>query len=126
MLFAIQRGDVMVVNELATSAAYRLLKENKDGWIPLHDAAFCGQKECMKILLKGMTPPKAFLFGPKHVAAPFDPEIYSKRCHFLKDIFPIPDRSLVFYLPSFFHSSSGFCRQAYLAGADSSAPLCVS
>lgn len=56
MLFAVQRGDVMVVNELATSAAHRLLKENKDGWIPLHDAAFCGQTECMKILLKGMTP----------------------------------------------------------------------
>lgn len=52
VLFAIQRGDVMVVNELATSAAHRLLKENKDGWIPLHDAAFCGQLECMKILLK--------------------------------------------------------------------------
>lgn len=51
----------MVVNELATSAAHRLLKENKDGWIPLHDAAFCGQLECMKILLKGMT----ILVGPK-------------------------------------------------------------
>lgn len=61
VLFAIQRGDVMVVNELATSAAHRLLKENKDGWIPLHDAAFCGQLECMKILLKGMT----ILVGPK-------------------------------------------------------------
>lgn len=70
VLFAIQRGDVMVVNELATSAAHRLLKENKDGWIPLHDAAFCGQTECMKILLKGMTPPKAFLLVSKHVAAP--------------------------------------------------------
>uniref|UniRef100_A0A8C8A4S6 Ankyrin repeat and SOCS box containing 2b n=1 Tax=Oryzias sinensis TaxID=183150 RepID=A0A8C8A4S6_9TELE len=30
-----------------------LLKENKDGWIPLHDAALCGQTECLKTLLKG-------------------------------------------------------------------------
>lgn len=53
----------MVVNDLATSAAHRLLKENKDGWIPLHDAAFCGQTECIKILLKGMVL-KAFLLAP--------------------------------------------------------------
>lgn len=53
MVFAITRGDVMALNDLATSAAHRLLKENKDGWIPLHDAAFCGQAECIKILLKG-------------------------------------------------------------------------
>lgn len=55
----------MVVSDLATSAAHRLLKENKDGWIPLHDAAFCGQTDCMKILLKGMTPAKAFLLVTK-------------------------------------------------------------
>lgn len=66
MLLAIRRGDVMVVNEAAASAAHRLLKENKDGWIPLHDAAFCGQLECMKILLKGMT----IVVGPKRVSAP--------------------------------------------------------
>lgn len=63
MVFAITRGDVMAVNDLATSAAHRLLKENKDGWIPLHDAAFCGQTECIKILLKGMAL-KAFLLAP--------------------------------------------------------------
>lgn len=52
VVFAIRRGDVKAVNDLATSAAHRLLKENKDGWIPLHDAAFCGQTECLKTLLR--------------------------------------------------------------------------
>ena len=55
VVFAIRRGDVKAVNDLATSAPLSLLKENEDGWIPLHDAAFCGQTECLKILLRGMT-----------------------------------------------------------------------
>lgn len=66
VVFAIRRGDVKAVNELATSAAHRLLKENKDGWIPLHDAAFCGQSDCIKSLLKGMTL-KALLRVPDSV-----------------------------------------------------------
>ncbi|KAM6968554.1 ankyrin repeat and SOCS box protein 2-like isoform 1-T1 [Tautogolabrus adspersus] len=49
---AIRRGDVKAVNDLATSAPLRLLKENKDGWIPLHDASFCGQTECLMTLLR--------------------------------------------------------------------------
>ncbi|XP_032356403.1 ankyrin repeat and SOCS box protein 2 isoform X1 [Etheostoma spectabile] len=49
---AIRRGDVKAVNDLATSAPLSLLKENEDGWIPLHYAAFCGQTECLKILLR--------------------------------------------------------------------------
>ncbi|XP_068608068.1 ankyrin repeat and SOCS box protein 2-like [Brachionichthys hirsutus] len=48
---AVRRGDVKAVNDLAASATHRLLKQNKDGWIPLHDAALCGQTECLKILL---------------------------------------------------------------------------
>ncbi|XP_031135021.1 ankyrin repeat and SOCS box protein 2-like isoform X2 [Sander lucioperca] len=52
VVFAIRRGDVKAVNDLATSAPLSLLKENEDGWIPLHDAAFCGQTECLKILLR--------------------------------------------------------------------------
>ncbi|XP_049917800.1 ankyrin repeat and SOCS box protein 2-like [Epinephelus moara] len=52
VVFAIRRGDVEAVNDAATSAPLSLLKENKDGWIPLHDAAFCGQTECLKILLR--------------------------------------------------------------------------
>lgn len=53
VVFAIRRGDVKAVNDLAASAPPSLLKENKDGWIPLHDAAFCGQAECLKALLRG-------------------------------------------------------------------------
>uniref|UniRef100_A0A3Q3A549 Ankyrin repeat and SOCS box containing 2b n=1 Tax=Kryptolebias marmoratus TaxID=37003 RepID=A0A3Q3A549_KRYMA len=30
-----------------------LLKENKDGWLPLHHAAYFGQTECLKALLRG-------------------------------------------------------------------------
>ncbi|XP_070698964.1 ankyrin repeat and SOCS box protein 2-like isoform X2 [Pempheris klunzingeri] len=52
VVFAIRRGDVRAVNDLTTSAPHSLLKENKDGWIPLHDAAFCGQTECLGTLLK--------------------------------------------------------------------------
>ncbi|KAM6912473.1 ankyrin repeat and SOCS box protein 2-like isoform 1-T1 [Xenentodon cancila] len=52
VVFAIGRGDVEAVNDLATSSSHSLLKENKDGWIPLHDAAYCGQAECLKILLR--------------------------------------------------------------------------
>ncbi|KAM8917551.1 LOW QUALITY PROTEIN: ankyrin repeat and SOCS box protein 2-like [Spinachia spinachia] len=51
-VFAIRRGDVKAVNDLATSAPLSLLRENKDGWIPLHDAAFSGQTECLKIILR--------------------------------------------------------------------------
>ncbi|XP_034530867.1 ankyrin repeat and SOCS box protein 2-like isoform X2 [Notolabrus celidotus] len=49
---AIRRGDVKAINDLATSAPHSLLRESKDGWIPLHDAAFCLQTECLKSLLK--------------------------------------------------------------------------
>ncbi|KAM6916868.1 ankyrin repeat and SOCS box protein 2-like [Lycodopsis pacificus] len=52
VVFAIRRGDVKAVHDLATSAPLSLLKENKDGWIPLHDAAFSGQTECLKIILR--------------------------------------------------------------------------
>uniref|UniRef100_UPI0037E8F1D2 ankyrin repeat and SOCS box protein 2-like isoform X2 n=1 Tax=Semicossyphus pulcher TaxID=241346 RepID=UPI0037E8F1D2 len=52
LVSAIRRGDVKAVNDLATSAPQSLLMENKDGWIPLHDAAFCGQTDCLKTLLR--------------------------------------------------------------------------
>ncbi|KAG8013388.1 Ankyrin repeat and SOCS box protein 2 [Nibea albiflora] len=56
VVFAIRRGDLKALNDLATSAAHHLQKEDKDGWIPLHHAAFCGQTECLKILLRGADP----------------------------------------------------------------------
>ncbi|KAM9354187.1 ankyrin repeat and SOCS box protein 2-like [Pholidichthys leucotaenia] len=52
VVFAIKSGDVEAVNDLAASSSHSLLKENKDGWIPLHDAAYYGQTECLKALLR--------------------------------------------------------------------------
>lgn len=49
---AIRRGDVEAINDLAASTPHNMVKENKDGWIPLHHAAFCGETECLKALLK--------------------------------------------------------------------------
>uniref|UniRef100_A0A3Q0T301 Ankyrin repeat and SOCS box containing 2b n=1 Tax=Amphilophus citrinellus TaxID=61819 RepID=A0A3Q0T301_AMPCI len=50
---AIKRGDVETVRNL-TASSHWALKENKDGWIPLHDAACLGQPECLKTLLRGI------------------------------------------------------------------------
>lgn len=52
MVSAIRRGDVEAVNDLGPSSL-GLLKENKDGWVPLHHAAYHGQTECLKALLRG-------------------------------------------------------------------------
>ncbi|XP_056152259.1 ankyrin repeat and SOCS box protein 2-like [Lampris incognitus] len=52
VVFAVRSGDVEAVNELAESSPHSLMKENKDGWIPLHEAAYCGDAGCMKTLLK--------------------------------------------------------------------------
>ncbi|KAJ8288917.1 hypothetical protein COCON_G00015760 [Conger conger] len=49
---AIRSGDVKTVSDLASSSAKSLLLENKDGWIPLHEAAYYDQVECLKVLLK--------------------------------------------------------------------------
>uniref|UniRef100_A0A8D2ZM74 Ankyrin repeat and SOCS box containing 2b n=1 Tax=Scophthalmus maximus TaxID=52904 RepID=A0A8D2ZM74_SCOMX len=45
-------GDVKALHDLETSAPHSLLRENKDGWIPLHDAAYCGQAGCLETLLR--------------------------------------------------------------------------
>lgn len=68
VVHAISRGDVDAVIDLTTSAPHSLLKENKEGWIPLHYAAYCGQNECLKVLLKGMTL-KASLMVPNSLFA---------------------------------------------------------
>ncbi|XP_072221421.1 ankyrin repeat and SOCS box protein 2-like isoform X2 [Leuresthes tenuis] len=52
VVFAIRRGDVEALHDLTTTSPQSLLRENKDGWIPLHDAAYLGWTECLKILLK--------------------------------------------------------------------------
>ncbi|XP_024861835.1 ankyrin repeat and SOCS box protein 2-like [Kryptolebias marmoratus] len=52
VVFAIRKGDLEAVNDLAASSSHSLLKENKDGWLPLHHAAYFGQTECLKALLR--------------------------------------------------------------------------
>ncbi|XP_016527520.1 ankyrin repeat and SOCS box protein 2b isoform X1 [Poecilia formosa] len=49
---AVRRGDVETLKDLAASSSHSLLKENKDGWLPLHDAAYSGQTGCLETLLK--------------------------------------------------------------------------
>lgn len=53
MVSAVRRGDVETLKDLAASSSHSLLKENKDGWLPLHNAAYSGQTACLKTLLKG-------------------------------------------------------------------------
>lgn len=52
---AIGEGDVGTVRLLVKTSGCNLLTANKLGWIPLHEAAYYGQYDCMKILLKGST-----------------------------------------------------------------------
>ncbi|CAG5866414.1 unnamed protein product [Menidia menidia] len=49
---AIKRGDVGALHDLASSSPQCLLMENKDGWIPLHDAAYLGWTQCLDVILK--------------------------------------------------------------------------
>ncbi|XDV42193.1 hypothetical protein PO909_010902 [Leuciscus waleckii] len=49
---AILDGAVGTVRLLVKQPGCNLLTANKDGWIPLHEAAYCGQDQCIKILLR--------------------------------------------------------------------------
>ncbi|XP_041950384.1 ankyrin repeat and SOCS box protein 2-like isoform X2 [Alosa sapidissima] len=50
---AIWKNDAKTLSEiLGTEPALSLSKTNKDGWIHLHEAAYCGALECLKVLLK--------------------------------------------------------------------------
>ena len=35
------------------SVSHSLTREGQDGWTPLHEAAFCGETEAVKMILKG-------------------------------------------------------------------------
>lgn len=50
---AISEGDVGSVRLLVKQPGCNLLKPNKDGWIPLHEATYYGQDQCIKIILRG-------------------------------------------------------------------------
>ncbi|XP_048062494.1 ankyrin repeat and SOCS box protein 2 isoform X1 [Megalobrama amblycephala] len=49
---AILEGDVGTVRLLVKQPGCNVLAPNKDGWIPLHEAAYYGQDQCIKILLR--------------------------------------------------------------------------
>lgn len=96
VVFAIRRGDVEAVNDLTASSSHCLVRENKDGWLPLHHAAFCGQAECLKAILRGNNIQNIWLLG-----------------------------CFVFSFCFSFSSPSRFNRQADAAGANSTAARCV-
>ncbi|XP_061898206.1 ankyrin repeat and SOCS box protein 2-like isoform X1 [Entelurus aequoreus] len=52
VVLIIGEGDVEAVNELAATSPHSLMRENPEGWIPLHHAAYRGQAECLRTLLK--------------------------------------------------------------------------
>lgn len=49
---AIWEGDVGTVRLMVKKSECNLLTANRFGWIPLHEAAFYGQDQCIKILLR--------------------------------------------------------------------------
>ncbi|XP_077395867.1 ankyrin repeat and SOCS box protein 2-like isoform X2 [Festucalex cinctus] len=51
VVLAIRGGDVEAVKKQAASSPHNLMRENKEGWIPLHHAAASGQSECLRTLL---------------------------------------------------------------------------
>ncbi|KAJ8009239.1 hypothetical protein DPEC_G00086830 [Dallia pectoralis] len=48
----IKNGDLKALKEIAINNPTSLLVANDDGWISLHEAAYYGQEECLKIILK--------------------------------------------------------------------------
>lgn len=50
---AIWKGDVGTVRLMVKKSECNLLTANRFGWIPLHEAAYYGQDQCIKILLRG-------------------------------------------------------------------------
>ncbi|KAI4892274.1 hypothetical protein NFI96_011998 [Prochilodus magdalenae] len=50
IILAIRKGDVQTVSELAASAS--CIQAQTEDWTALHEAAQCGQADCLKALLK--------------------------------------------------------------------------
>ncbi|XP_030071181.1 ankyrin repeat and SOCS box protein 2 isoform X2 [Microcaecilia unicolor] len=51
IVVAIMNGDTDTLTNIIKSER-NLAEPNKDGWLPLHDASYYGQLECLKLLLK--------------------------------------------------------------------------
>ena len=52
---AIWKNNAETVSEIVQKEpAESLSKPNQEGWIHLHEAAYCGYLDCLKVLVKGM------------------------------------------------------------------------
>lgn len=52
-LSAVWNGDAKALSALIQTKSSKLLEANHDGWIPLHETAYYGHIDCLKILLSG-------------------------------------------------------------------------
>ncbi|KAL0967558.1 hypothetical protein UPYG_G00253770 [Umbra pygmaea] len=51
LVSVIEKGDLKALKEIIICNPKSLLVANEDGWISLHEAAYYGQEECLKIIL---------------------------------------------------------------------------
>ncbi|XP_076873728.1 ankyrin repeat and SOCS box protein 2-like isoform X2 [Brachyhypopomus gauderio] len=49
---AILSGDVQIVTQIVKKTGCNILTPNQYGWIPLHEAAYYGQEQCVRALLR--------------------------------------------------------------------------
>lgn len=49
----IKNGDLKALKEIVKCNPMSLLVPNEGGWMSLHEAAYYGQIECLKIILRG-------------------------------------------------------------------------
>lgn len=52
-LSAIWNGDAKALSALIQTKSRKLLEANQEGWLPLHESAYYGHVDCLKILLSG-------------------------------------------------------------------------
>lgn len=52
-LAAIWKGDAKTLSVLIKTKSRNLLEANQEGWLPLHESAYYGHVDCLKILLSG-------------------------------------------------------------------------
>ena len=46
-------GDTEALMDLVRRRSSSLMEPNNEGWIALHEAAYCGQLQCVSILISG-------------------------------------------------------------------------